>query len=182
MNGPSADDNNILVVDDNADLRELRELLLTPTYSVETARSGEACLDTLDHTVDVVLLDRNMPELSGTETAMEIERGPHTPAVAIVSADPVDIDILDIPCDAYLEKPVSSQHLINTIGELISRQLHNAKMRAYLALKAKHQALKDSCYCCFENKPKYKQSVRELNSLEKQTTTSTVTGVSETSD
>lgn len=55
-------------------------------------------------------------------------------------------------------------------------------MRSYLALKAKHQALKDSCYCCYESKPKYKQSVRELNSLEKQTTTSSVTGASATSD
>lgn len=182
MNGPSTDDNNILVVDDNADLRELHELLLTPTYSVETASSGEVCLDTLDHTVDVVLLDRNMPGLSGTETAREIERGPHTPAVAIVSANPVDIDILDIPCDAYLEKPVKKSHLINTIEELTSRQLHNAKMRNYLALKAKHQTLKEACYCDFESKPKYKQSVRELNSLEKQTTTSSVTGVSTTSD
>jgi DNA-binding response OmpR family regulator len=182
MNGPAAEGSKVLVVDDNAELRALQEILLKPVYDVETAKCGEAGLNTLDHSIDVVLLDRNMPGLSGTETAVEIERSAHTPAVAIVSANPVDIDILEIPCDAYLEKPVKRPELISTIEELVLRNSHDGKLRNYFALKSKHQALKETTYGCFESTPAYKESLRELELLEKQVTASGVTGASATSD
>jgi len=87
MTRPADQVEKVLVVDDNDELRELQELLLKPAYTVETAESGESGLETLDHTIDVVLLDRNMPGLSGTETAITIQESEYTPAVAIVSAN-----------------------------------------------------------------------------------------------
>jgi len=99
----------ILVVDDDPQLRELQRLFLEPQYDVETVSSGESALEVLDPTISVVLLDRKMPGLTGTETAVEIDRSEHTPAIAIVSANPPEIDIFDIPCDTYLEKPVKNK-------------------------------------------------------------------------
>lgn len=157
----------VLIIDDNDDLRELQKLLLKPTYSVETAECGMSGLETLDHSTDVVLLDRNMPGLTGTETAIAIRESEYTPAIAIVSANPADGDIFNIPCDTYLEKPIKRPDLINTVEDLISRGLHNTTLRKYLALKSKHQALKKSVFDNYHSS-EYRESVRELKSLEKQ--------------
>ncbi|CDK38085.1 response regulator [Halorubrum sp. AJ67] len=156
----------ILVVDDGPQLRELQRLFLEPQYDVETASSGESALDALDPTVCVVLLDRKMPGLTGTETAIEIDRSEHTPAVAIVSANPPETDIFDIPCDACLEKPVGEHDLVGAVEELLSRPLHNPPQREYHALRSKHRALDKSPYGNCYTTPEYKHSVKKLGSLE----------------
>ncbi|MFD1643529.1 response regulator [Halohasta litorea] len=171
----------VLIIDDNDDLRELQKLLLKPTYSVETAECGMSGLETLDHSTDVVLLDRNMPGLSGTETAVAIRESEYNPAVAIVSANPADTDIFKIPCDAYLEKPVKQPDLISTVEELLSRALHDSTLREFLALESKHRALRKSTFGnCHTDE--FKESVRKLKSLEKQLAGNAVTGNSAVSD
>lgn len=181
MTRPADQVEKVLVVDDNDELRELQELLLKPAYMVETAENGESGLETLDQTVDVVLLDRNMPGLSGTETAVAIRESEYSPAVAIVSAKPADTDIFRIPCDVYLEKPVKQPDLISTVEELLSRALHDTLQREVLALKSKHQALQTSAFGnCHTDE--FRDSVRKLKSLEKQIAGNAVTGNSAVSD
>ncbi len=60
----------ILVVDDQADIRELTETILaTEGYRLKTASNGEEALDAVfDEPFDLVLLDINMPRMSGWET------------------------------------------------------------------------------------------------------------------
>ena len=60
----------ILVVDDQAEIRELAETILASEgYDLKTAASGEEALDAvLGEPFDLVLLDINMPRMSGWET------------------------------------------------------------------------------------------------------------------
>jgi DNA-binding NtrC family response regulator len=56
----------ILVVDDEIGLRESLRMILKPLYEVHTATAGEEALQFIqDNHVDLVLLDLNMPGLSG---------------------------------------------------------------------------------------------------------------------
>jgi len=52
---------HILIVDDEPGCRETLSLLLGTDHDVETAADGREALEELDGTVDIVLLDREMP-------------------------------------------------------------------------------------------------------------------------
>jgi CheY-like chemotaxis protein len=67
----------VLVVDDDEDLAETCEYWLEAgQYEARVANSGEEALKVVDETVDVVLLDRRMPTLSGDEVLAELrDRG-----------------------------------------------------------------------------------------------------------
>ena len=66
----------VLVVEDEPDLADLYATWLKIDYSVRTAYGGEEAVEQLDDEIDVVLLDRRMPGLSGDEVLTKIrERG-----------------------------------------------------------------------------------------------------------
>jgi CheY-like chemotaxis protein/nitrogen-specific signal transduction histidine kinase len=67
---------NLLVIDDDADIREmLRELLMAERYNVRTARNGKEGLQEMQRQVpDIVLLDLKMPDLDGPATLKEIRK------------------------------------------------------------------------------------------------------------
>ncbi len=65
----------ILVVDDNADIRELLEILLTSEgYDVTLASSGEQALQLLHPELDLVILDIMMPGMSGIDASQIDEK------------------------------------------------------------------------------------------------------------
>lgn len=59
----------VLIADDEAALVELFSTYFENDVIVETALNGDEAIERLDDTVDVVLLDRRMPRMSGDEVA-----------------------------------------------------------------------------------------------------------------
>ena len=76
----------ILVIDDEADIREGLELLLvTEGYSVELAQNGTEGLQKLESNVyDLVLLDLMMPDVSGFEVVKALRADPVTQRTPIM--------------------------------------------------------------------------------------------------
>jgi DNA-binding response OmpR family regulator len=111
----------VLLVEDDEDVVETYEIWLRG-YDTRTAGGGEEALEKLDGEVDVVVLDRMMPGLSGDETLAEIREGPHDPRVAMVTAVGADTDILELPIDAFLPKPVSKDGLEAAVEALSARE------------------------------------------------------------
>jgi len=62
----SSADASVLVVDDERDVADVYALRLSDEFETRTAYSGGAALTPLDDDVDVVLLDRHMPEVRAT--------------------------------------------------------------------------------------------------------------------
>ncbi len=76
----------VLVVDDHAPLRLILRHLLDG-HEVAEAKSGEECLESMD-SVDVVLLDINMPGMGGLATLRELRtRHPAIPVWMLSSSD-----------------------------------------------------------------------------------------------
>lgn len=72
----------ILVVDDNADIRELLEILLTSEgYAVTLASSGEQALQLLSPELDLVILDIMMPGISGIRVCEAIRKQSNVPVL-----------------------------------------------------------------------------------------------------
>jgi DNA-binding response OmpR family regulator len=108
----------VLVVDDEEVTTEAVALWLGDDYEVLTAYSGEAALETLDGRVDVVLLDRHMPGLSGSETLERIRERDLGVRVAMLTAVDPELGVAEMPFDAYLVKPVDDGSLHETVDRL----------------------------------------------------------------
>jgi CheY-like chemotaxis protein len=83
-------------------------LRLEDVAEVTLAYSGQEALDLVDEGLvpDVVLLDRHMPGLSGDDVLDALrDRDVRTRVVMVTAIDP-GLDILDLPFDDYLCKPV----------------------------------------------------------------------------
>lgn len=82
----------VLVVDDQAGIRALlSEVISQLGYQVATAAGGSAALDWLvGHSPDLILLDMNMPGMSGLETLQALRQRSVQAPVLMITADEHD--------------------------------------------------------------------------------------------
>ena len=128
----------ILAVDDRAENRELLARYLTRSgHRVITAAGGEEALQRLGRAdVDVVLLDRRMPGLSGQQVLQRIkgdERWRATPVIMISGEQdmPGIIECIEAGADDYLFKPFNPVLLEARIAAGIERKRWHEQERRY---------------------------------------------------
>jgi len=81
----------ILVVDDTTDTRMLLKALLEDDYTVTEADSGKACLAQIEKQVpDLLLLDVNMPGMSGYEVCEHLRKQKNTEHLPIIFVSALD--------------------------------------------------------------------------------------------
>jgi len=131
----------VLIVEDEPDVAETYRLWLDADYVVRMAHSGDEGLDELDESVDVVLLDRMMPGLSGDEVLDRIRDRGLDCRVAMVTAVEPDFDILEMGFDAYLCKPIKSDQLHETVENLLGRSEYDDLLQEYYSLVEKQATL-----------------------------------------
>jgi DNA-binding response OmpR family regulator len=137
----SSEPATVLVVDDEPDVADAYAAQLQAEYIVSTAYGGKEALDRLDDAIDIVLLDRRMPDISGDEVLEKIRgRDLHVRVAMVTAVDP-DFDIIEMPFDDYVIKPVSRDDLFDTIERLLTCSEYEERLRRYYALTAKHATL-----------------------------------------
>ncbi|MUW15953.1 response regulator [Halorubrum sp. CBA1125] len=124
----------VLAVDDDPDLAELYRVYLDPAYDVRIATEGEAALTAMDEAVDVVLLDRRMPDMSGDELLSAIREEGYDARVAMLTAVEPDVDIVDMPFDDYKTKPVTREDLLALVEVLLRRAEFDERSQEFFAL------------------------------------------------
>ncbi len=134
-------DTEVLVVDDETRLADLFGAWLQAEWAVETVYNGEDALEAMSDSVEVVLLDRRMPGLSGDEVLAEIrDRGYGCSVVMITAVDP-DFDIVEMGFDDYLVKPVSKEDLLDIVDTVHTRSGYESEVREYYSLTSKKALL-----------------------------------------
>jgi DNA-binding response OmpR family regulator len=131
----------VLIVEDEPDVAETYRLCLEGRYDVRVAHDGDEGLALLDDEVDVVLLDRMMPGLSGDEMLERTRQEGIGCRVAMVTAVEPDFDILEMGFDAYLSKPVEGRTLRETVDNLLERSEYDSLLQEYYALVEKQATL-----------------------------------------
>jgi DNA-binding response OmpR family regulator len=116
----------ILVVDDEPVLLEqLREILTSQKYDVDTADDGESALDKLfDNLYDLIILDIMLPKVDGLAVLREIRKAKvKTPILMLTAKGSVEDKIkgLDYGADDYLAKPFAMAELMARIRSLLRR-------------------------------------------------------------
>jgi len=131
----------VLVVEDERELADLFADWLSMTYDVRTAYTASGALAEFDGAVDVVLLDRRLPEQSGDDVLEEIHASGHDCRVAMVTAVDPDFDMLELGIDAYVVKPVDRDDLEGLVSRLLARSLYSEEVQEYFALASKRATL-----------------------------------------
>jgi CheY-like chemotaxis protein len=160
----------VLVVDDEPNVVEAYALWLDDEYDVRTAEGGPEALEAVDDTVDAVLLDRRMPEMSGDEVLTEMrERGLDVRVAMVTAVDP-DFDIVDMAFDAYLTKPVTKPDLVETVEQLTSLSEYESGVREQFALAEKRAVLEmEMSEAELAASEEYAELTRKLEALEEET-------------
>lgn len=113
----------ILVVDDDPILLEQAESVLSPTYDVSLAISGEQALEYLEdgNRPDLILLDILMPKMDGYETLKKIQKIKSCASIPIIFLTGIlsaesEVKCLQSGALDYITKPFSSQVLLVRIS------------------------------------------------------------------
>jgi len=115
----------LAVEDDPGILRMLERGLTAAGHQVLTAANGEdGALLATEESVDVVLLDISLPELSGHDVLARIRsRRPELPVLMLTARDDLETKVraLDAGADDYLTKPFAFEELLARIRALTRR-------------------------------------------------------------
>jgi CheY-like chemotaxis protein len=121
-----ADPCTVLAIDDDPDfLESIRLFLYADGFKVLTSTSGAKGLDMLRYARDVrvILLDYNMPQLTGAETLAHIRK--LNPCVKVIAVTAVDVNLVPRSyrqgVDKLIQKPVCGAKLVDTIDSLLGR-------------------------------------------------------------
>jgi len=134
----------ILVIDDEADIRESLELLLTgENYFVDLAENATIGLQKFESgAYDMVLLDLMMPDRSGMEVLADIrERDSETPVFMLTAYGSVEVAVRALKCGAsdYFAKPWDNEKLLIEIDRMILKgHLERENTQLKRALKQRY--------------------------------------------
>jgi two-component system, cell cycle response regulator DivK len=121
----------ILIVEDNKiDVKLLKDILERCGYeTLQTGDGLEAISLALAHLPDLILMDIQLPEISGLEVIRRLRgdnRSRHIPIVAVTAFAMGwhRREALDSGCDAYISKPISILGFLSTVESFLPRFLH----------------------------------------------------------
>lgn len=126
----------VLVVDDDEDIADTYSMWLEDEYDVRTAYSGHEAVEQVNDEVDVVLLDRRMPNMPGDEVLERIREEGTDCMVSMLTAVKPTQELTELEFDEYLNKPVSKTQILATVEELLLRDQMGEETQEYLAMKA----------------------------------------------
>jgi len=119
----------ILIVEDNPlNMRLIEMTLRAKGYWLLKATDGEEALDAaIREKPDLIIMDLNLPKVSGLEVTKRLRQMPafnHIPIIA-VTAHAMKGDkeqIIEAGCDAYLPKPINTRQLPEVVAEMLLKR------------------------------------------------------------
>jgi PAS domain S-box-containing protein len=146
---------NVLVVDDNADMRDYLTRILSEHVHVEAVGDGVSALSAIQtQQPDLVLTDVMMPGLDGFQLLQALRAEPHTREIPILllsarAGEEAIVEGLAAGADDYLIKPFSAQELVSRVnahlqmaqlrGELLDQERTMSRRKDELLSTVSHE-------------------------------------------
>ena len=122
----------LIVEDDKAIIKSLKDILQSEGYSVDTAENGrEAIQKSKEKFFNMALLDIKLPDMEGTKLLVTMhENLPKMVKIMITGYPSVEnaVESLNRGADAYIMKPVKPEKLLALIEEKLEKQSQAEKM------------------------------------------------------
>lgn len=116
---------HIAIVEDEVFMREeLSDILRKANYQIDEISRFEDVTDQLLHlSPDLVLLDLNLPGISGFQVCREIKQKSSIPVLVLTSRDQLrdELHALDLGADEYLTKPCRKERLLARVSNVMKR-------------------------------------------------------------
>ena len=126
---PDAAPKTVLVIEDNElNLKLLNDLLEYQGYTVITTRLGEPALGLArQYKPDLILMDIQLPDISGIEATQRLKNDQQTRAIPIIAITAFAMSgdqarILASGCDAYLSKPFNVAEFLQLVEQWTTRK------------------------------------------------------------
>ncbi len=117
----------ILIVEDNElNMRLLNDVLEVHGYAILKTGTGEEAIDLARREQpDVILMDIQLPDISGLEATRRLKEDPATQGIPVIAVTAFAMSgderkIRDSGCDAYVSKPIMLQPFL----ALLERYAH----------------------------------------------------------
>jgi len=130
-------DATIAIIEDHEPLLELYAGWLEDRHRVLTATSGRQAIEILDTDVHVILLDRRLPDVMGRDVLDRCRDTVDDAMVAMITAKKPTLDILELPIDEYLRKPVRRHDLISAVDVLLERRAYESTIRECFSMASR---------------------------------------------
>lgn len=116
----------ILIVEDNdLNMKLFNDLLQANGYNTVQTKSGKEALQlTREHRPDLIIMDIQLPEISGLEVTKRLKADDELKDIPIVAVTAFAMKgdeekIRNGGCDAYIAKPISVSNFLETIAEFL---------------------------------------------------------------
>ena len=115
----------LVVEDDYLNMKLFCDLIEAHGYRVIPARTGKEALDAVAaHHLDLIVMDIQLPDISGLEVARRIKKDSATKSIPIIAVTALaqakdSARIRNAGCDEYLTKPVSVDRLVSAVKRFL---------------------------------------------------------------
>lgn len=134
----SSNENVLLIIDDNSDIRAYLRGLFEADYRIIEAKDGEdGLLQATTHIPNIIISDLMMPRMDGFEFCRQLksnEKTSHIPVIMLTAKANVEsrIEGFELGADDYLVKPFNTDEIKVRVKNLLEKQ---EKLRAYFGGK-----------------------------------------------
>lgn len=157
------DDPIVLLLKRDPDLSERYAAWLGDDYTVRVAESGEAARRQFDDAVDVVLLERDLPDTAGEDLLGRLKASGVECGFAMLTETEPDAELLRLDVDEYVTEPIERAELRALVDRLVERAAVEGAMEEYLSALSKKRALEaDLDEEGRESDPRYRSLSSEL--------------------
>lgn len=119
---------NILIIDDDKDIRNLVTAYLTHAgHTISQAENGQDGVAQAGETPpDLIILDINMPVMDGTRVMKALNESPETAKIPVIALSGVSIpemrdDMYQLGCRAFVQKPIDFDVLLGTVSSVLAQ-------------------------------------------------------------
>lgn len=159
---------NVLIADDESEIRHLLKELFDNDFNLSYAKTGEEVIAHLSSTLDIIILDMHLPGISGIEICQHVANLPleARPSVVVVSGDTSDSlvkNAYELGISDYIGKPFN----LVTFRERIIRFAHD--IEAIRALRQKDREIESLAQTAMKQAASYGRAlelVAKLNDCE----------------
>jgi DNA-binding HxlR family transcriptional regulator len=155
----------VLVVDDDPRQVELLSSWLGTEYEVVTATDGDSAREALDYSIDVAIIDRRLPDMTGDQIVENARRVGICPPTAFLSSADVSVAATELPVDMLLSKPAKHDALLDAVNLLYRMNELSALGRKIQAREHRHQFVRETQGPAVVTTPEYEQAEAELEAL-----------------